>query len=74
MCYFIPAANPGEVIHGAILQVKKLRHRELSKLSRVTELRAELGCERRLLQSRAPTLKYDSPSLSPGDENDDPQE
>lgn len=50
-----------EVIHDidAYLQIKKLRHRELTKLCKVTELvRAELGFELRLFQSRAPALNY----------------
>lgn len=55
--------------------MKKLRQRELNKLSKVTALvRAELGFELRFFQSGAPTLNYYNPSYSPGDRNDDPQE
>ena len=55
------------VIQGTdtILQMKKLRHRELSNLSNVTKLaRAEVGFEFRLFEPRAPTVNYYTPSTS----------
>lgn len=59
-CYLISfLQQTQEVIHDidAYLQIKKLRHRELKKLCKVTELvRAELGFERRLSKCRAPAL------------------